>query len=103
MGNHDPPLYRISRPPLFYHKDGHSKIQAASLCEARRPDGRNARTSRVNTRLETRLRIARLPRLLLFWNRLRPVRNVLGTHLHTFFQPGVMKSPPLHVHQILLP
>jgi hypothetical protein len=29
MGNHDPPLYRISRPPLFYHKDGHSKIQAA--------------------------------------------------------------------------
>jgi hypothetical protein len=29
IGNHDLPLYRISRPPLFYHKDGHSKIQAA--------------------------------------------------------------------------
>ena len=29
IGNHDLPLYRISHPPLFYHKDGHSKIQAA--------------------------------------------------------------------------
>jgi len=29
IGNHDLPLYRISRPPLFYHKDRDSKIQAA--------------------------------------------------------------------------
>jgi hypothetical protein len=29
IGNHDLPLYRISHPPLFYHKDGDSKIQAA--------------------------------------------------------------------------
>ena len=29
MGNHDLPLYRISRPPFFYHKIGNSKIQAA--------------------------------------------------------------------------
>jgi len=28
-GNHDLPLYRISHPPLFYHKNGNSKIQAA--------------------------------------------------------------------------
>jgi len=29
IGNHDLPLYAISHPPLFYHKDGDSKIQAA--------------------------------------------------------------------------
>jgi hypothetical protein len=29
IDHHDLPLYRISRPPLFYHKDGNSKIQAA--------------------------------------------------------------------------
>jgi len=29
MNDQDLPLYRISRPPLFYHKDGKSKIQAA--------------------------------------------------------------------------
>src|SRR6266487_4219854 len=29
IDHHDLPLYRISHPPLFYHKDGNSKIQAA--------------------------------------------------------------------------
>jgi len=29
IGNHDLPLYRISHPPLFYHKEDNSKIQAA--------------------------------------------------------------------------
>jgi len=29
IGNHDLPLYRISHPPLFYHKEADSKIQAA--------------------------------------------------------------------------
>jgi hypothetical protein len=28
IDHHDLPLYRISHPPLFYHKAGHSKIQA---------------------------------------------------------------------------
>src|SRR6266496_232631 len=41
-------------------------------------------------------------RFLLFRNRLRPSRNILGIHVHSFFQPSIVKSPLLHVHQILL-
>src|SRR5437016_12276593 len=39
--------------------------------------------------------------LLVFGNCPRPLRNIFGIHLHTFFQPRVMKSPLSHVHQIL--
>src|SRR6266566_92782 len=33
IDHHDLPLYRISHPPLFYHKEGNSKIQGRRSAE----------------------------------------------------------------------
>src|SRR6266566_4408199 len=98
-----PAASRISQPHSFAAHQ--LKCQDTSCFAVRSATPRWSQRAHVtrHTGLETRLRIARLLRFLLFWNRLRPVRNVLVTHVHTFFQPGVLKSPLLYVHQILLP